>query len=573
MSLNEKEILVTGANGQLGRQLRQEFPEAIFTGRDELDPSSAEQVENFDFSGVKTIINAAAWTKVDDAEKPELYEQVVAANVDVVRNLGRVAINNDLTLVHVSSDYVFDGTREIHTEDEPLSPHGVYAETKAKGDIEAEKVPKHYTVRTSWVVGDGNKFVKTMANLADRDIAPKVVNDQFGRLSFTEDIADGIRHLLETESPYGTYNLSNEGETVSWADIAKRVYEQRGKSADMVTPVSTEEYFGDKPHAPRPTHSTLDLSKIEQTGFTPREQRKALQLYIEQLYGKEEVKMKGIILAGGSGSRLWPITKGISKQLMPIYDKPMIYYPLTTLMQAGIKDVLIITTPDDQSQFERLLGDGSQWGINLQYEVQPSPDGLAQAFVIGEEFIGKDKVALVLGDNLFHGDKLDESLQECTDPDGGIVFAYEVSDPERYGVVEFDENKKAISIEEKPTHPKSNHAVVGLYFYDNAVVDIAKNVKPSERGELEITSVNDEYLKRGKLQVTTLETGDVWLDTGTIDSMIEATEYIKVLQKRTGQIIGSPEKTALQQGHITKQELDELAEPLKKSGYGKYLKP
>ena len=283
--------------------------------------------------------------------------------------------------------------------------------------------------------------------------------------------------------------------------------------------------------------------------------------------------MKGIILAGGSGSRLWPITKGISKQLMPIYDKPMIYYPLTTLMQAGIKDVLIITTPDDQSQFERLLGDGSQWGINLQYEVQPSPDGLAQAFVIGEEFIGKDKVALVLGDNLFHGDKLDESLQECTDPDGGIVFAYEVSDPERYGVVEFDENKKAISIEEKPTHPKSNHAVVGLYFYDNAVVDIAKNVKPSERGELEITSVNDEYLKRGKLQVTTLETGDVWLDTGTIDSMIEATEYIKVLQKRTGQIIGSPEKTALQQGHITKQELDELAEPLKKSGYGKYLKP
>lgn len=281
--------------------------------------------------------------------------------------------------------------------------------------------------------------------------------------------------------------------------------------------------------------------------------------------------MKGIILAGGSGSRLWPITKGISKQLMPIYDKPMIYYPLTTLMQAGIKDILVITTPDDQSQFERLLGDGKQWGINLQYEVQPNPDGLAQAFIIGEEFIGKDKVALVLGDNLFHGDKLDESLSECTDPDGGVVFAYEVSDPERYGVVEFDENKTAISIEEKPANPKSNHAVVGLYFYDNDVVEIAKNVKPSDRGELEITSINEEYLNRGKLQVTTLETGDVWLDTGTIDSMIEATEYIKVLQNRTGQIIGSPEKTAFQQGYITKEQLEKLAEPLKKSGYGKYL--
>lgn len=289
MSLNEKEILVTGANGQLGRQLRKEFPGAIFTGREELDPSSAEQVDNFDFSNVKTIVNAAAWTKVDDAENPELREQVEAANIEIVRNLGKIAIKNDLTLVHVSSDYVFDGTNEVHTEDEPLSPHGVYAETKADGDIEAEKVPKHYTIRTSWVVGDGNNFVKTMANLADRDVTPTVVNDQFGRLSFTEDIASGIRVLLENESPYGTYNLSNNGETMSWADIAKQVYELRGKSPDMVTPVSTEQYFGDKPHAPRPTHSTLDLSKIEQVGFTPREQREALELYLERLYVMEGV--------------------------------------------------------------------------------------------------------------------------------------------------------------------------------------------------------------------------------------------------------------------------------------------
>lgn len=281
--------------------------------------------------------------------------------------------------------------------------------------------------------------------------------------------------------------------------------------------------------------------------------------------------MKGIILAGGSGSRLWPITKGISKQLMPIYDKPMVYYPLTTLMSAGIKDILIITTPEDQFQFQRLLGDGTQWGINLEYAVQPTPDGLAQAFIIGEEFIGNDKVALVLGDNIFQGRRLSESLKKCTDPEGGIVFAYQVSDPERYGVVEFDENRTAISIEEKPAVAKSNYAVVGLYFYDNDVVEIAKNVQPSERGELEITAVNEEYLRRGKLQVTTLNDGDVWLDTGTIDSMTDAADYVKVLQKRTGQIIGSPESIAHEEGFISTEQLNTLAEQLKKSGYGEYI--
>ena len=281
--------------------------------------------------------------------------------------------------------------------------------------------------------------------------------------------------------------------------------------------------------------------------------------------------MKGIILAGGSGTRLWPITQAISKQLMPIYDKPMIYYPLTTLMQAGIRDILIITTPDDQAGFQRLLGDGSQWGITLEYAVQPNPDGLAQAFIIGEEFIGNDKVALVLGDNIFHGERLDESLQECTNPDGGTVFAYKVSDPERYGVVEFDEQNQAISIEEKPAEPKSNFAVVGLYFYDNDVVEIAKNAEPSDRGELEITSINAEYLRRGKLQVQTLDNGDVWLDTGTIDSLTDASDFVRVIQKRTGRIIGSPEKTAFKNGWINREQLDTLAEPLKKSGYSNYF--
>lgn len=282
--------------------------------------------------------------------------------------------------------------------------------------------------------------------------------------------------------------------------------------------------------------------------------------------------MKGIILAGGSGTRLWPITKGISKQLMPIYDKPMVYYPLTTLMQSGIRDILVINTPEEQPLFQRLLSDGSQWGINITYAVQPKPEGLAQAFIIGEDFIGNDKVALVLGDNIFYGNELDESLKACTSPDGGIVFAYEVSDPERYGVVEFDAKNKAISIEEKPARPKSNFAVVGLYYYDNDVVEVAKHIKPSDRGELEITAVNAEYLRSGKLKVQKLEAGDVWLDTGTIDSLTDASDFVRVMQRRTGQIIGSPEKTAFQQGFITADQLAALAGPLKKSGYGTYLR-
>ncbi|HZL08121.1 MAG TPA: glucose-1-phosphate thymidylyltransferase RfbA [Candidatus Dormibacteraeota bacterium] len=281
--------------------------------------------------------------------------------------------------------------------------------------------------------------------------------------------------------------------------------------------------------------------------------------------------MKGIILAGGSGTRLYPITKGISKQIMPIYDKPMIYYPLSTLLQAGIRDILIITTPDDQPQFQRLLGDGSELGINLQYAAQPSPDGLAQAFIIGEEFIGSDKVALILGDNIFYGEAFGHVLKNCVDPDGGIVFAYKVADPERYGVVEFDDSQHAVSIEEKPSEPKSDYAVVGLYFYDNEVIQIAKNIQPSDRGELEITTVNEEYLKRGKLKVQTMSRGSAWLDTGTFESMNDASEYIRVIEKRTGLKIGCIEEVAYHQGFIDKDQLQKIADPLVKSGYGKYL--
>ncbi|HSX29844.1 MAG TPA: glucose-1-phosphate thymidylyltransferase RfbA [Candidatus Saccharimonadales bacterium] len=281
--------------------------------------------------------------------------------------------------------------------------------------------------------------------------------------------------------------------------------------------------------------------------------------------------MKGIILAGGSGTRLYPITKGISKQLMPIYDKPMVYYPLATLMMAGISEILIITTPEDQSQFQRLLGDGSQLGCRFEYAAQPKPEGLAQAFIIGEQFIGDDKVALVLGDNIFYGHGFGDSLKNCTDPDGGVVFAYPVSDPQRYGVVEFDDDNRAISIEEKPADPKSNYAVVGLYFYDNEVINIAKNIKPSDRGELEITTVNEEYLKRGKLHVQTMDRGTAWLDTGTFGSMNDASQFVEVIEKRTGLKVGCVEEVAWQEGYIDDGQLVQLADDLQKSGYGKYL--
>jgi len=281
--------------------------------------------------------------------------------------------------------------------------------------------------------------------------------------------------------------------------------------------------------------------------------------------------MKGIILAGGSGTRLHPITLAVSKQLMPVYDKPMIYYPLSTLMYAGIKDILIISTPQDLPLFKQLLGDGEKLGCNFQYAEQANPNGLAEAFIIGKDFIGNDKVALILGDNIFYGSGLKELLQSNNNPDGGVIYAYHVLDPERYGVVEFDKSGKALSIEEKPKSPKSNYAVPGIYFYDNSVVGIAANIKPSARGELEITDINNEYLKQGKLSVSILDKGTAWLDTGTFASLMQAAQFVEVIEERQGLKIGAIEEAAYEMGYISKEQLVALAEPLLKSGYGKHL--
>ena len=281
--------------------------------------------------------------------------------------------------------------------------------------------------------------------------------------------------------------------------------------------------------------------------------------------------MKGIVLAGGSGTRLYPLTKAVSKQLMPVYDKPMIYYPLSTLMSAGIKEILIISTPEDLPKFKELLGNGKDYGCRFEYAIQEQPNGLAEAFLIGELFIGNDKVALILGDNIFYGSGLQQLLKESNNPQGGIIFAYHVQNPKQYGVVEFDNNNIAMSIEEKPQKPKSNFAVPGIYFYDNSVVEIAKNIKPSERGELEITDINKAYLEQGKLKVQILDKGTAWLDTGTFNSLMQASQFVQVIEERQGLKIGCIEETAFKQGFINKTQLLELAKPLLKSGYGKYL--
>ncbi len=519
------------------------------------------------------VINAAAWTAVDRAETEEAAALVV--NAEAPGAMARECAARGIVFLHVSTDYVFDGSgARAWAPGDATGPLGAYGRTKLAGEQAVRAAGGvHGILRTSWVFSaDGANFVKTMLRLGASRQALNVVGDQIGGPTPAANIAAALLRMAEVlgarPEAAGTYHLSGAPD-VSWADFAREIFAQAGLAV-AVTDIPTSAY---PTPATRPGNSRLDCTTLAEVFGIARPDWRAGLAYSAGGIGRGEVtKRKGIILAGGSGTRLYPITMGVSKQLLPLYDKPMIYYPLTVLMLAGIREILIITTPDDQPQFRRLMGDGSQWGLRIDYVAQPSPDGLAQAYLLGEAFLDGAPSAMVLGDNIFFGHGLPEALAAADAREaGGTVFGYRVADPERYGVVEFDAQGIAKAIVEKPEMPASDYAVTGLYFLDGTAPDKARAVKPSARGELEIVTLLEIYLAEGTLAVEKMGRGYAWLDTGTHASLLDAGNFVRTLQQRQGLQVGSPDEIAYAAGWIDKAGLAVRAKLFGKTDYGRYL--
>tara|TARA_Y100000034_G_scaffold134144_1_gene201758 strand:+ start:289 stop:2016 length:1728 start_codon:yes stop_codon:yes gene_type:complete len=560
--------LILGGNGMLAYELKRVFPNSTSWDIEELDITNEERCfDKISLLNPDLIINAAAFTNVDTCE--EDIETTMKINSYPLGHLSKIANHCNAKLVHISTDYVFDGTSsEGYDEDSKRSPINIYGQSKAiSEEILLKNAKQPYLIRTSWLFGkNGKNFVQTILNLTTNMDEIKVVNDQIGCPTYTKDLAKQIKLIINEYKP-GIYHVTNS-DKCSWFNFAQEIIKQSNKTTNTI-PISTQESFSLFSHikAKRPNYSILKNTKLPNI----RSWKDSLKEYLEET-NMIDKKTKGIILAGGSGTRLYPITKSISKQLIPVFDKPMIYYPISILMISKIREILIISTPQDLPLYKKLLGDGSQLGISISYAEQPKPEGLAQAFIIGKEFIGKDNVCLILGDNIYYGHGFPAFLKRARlRKEGATVFGYWVKNPQRYGVATFDKENKVIDIEEKPKEPKSNWAVTGLYFYDNKVVDIACNLKPSARGELEITDVNNTYLKMNKLYMEKLGRGFAWLDTGTHSSLMQASNFIETIENRQGLKVACIEEIAYLMGFINESQLKDLAESLGKNDYGKYL--
>ena len=613
-------ILVFGFGGQVATELRalsggaHTITALDRAGADLTDPAAcaaaiAERAPD-------AVINAAAYTAVNDAETHEATAHVI--NADAPAAMAQACAARDIPFVTISTDYVFSGTGTTPwAPDDPTGPQGAYGRTKRAGEEAVIAAGGRAAIlRTSWVVSaHGTNFVKTMLRLgAERD-SLTIVADQIGGPTGAADIAAACIRIAQTlnSDPYsgGIYHFSG-GPDTSWADFARAIFNAAGITCTVVD-ITSQEY---PMPAARPLNSRMDCTSTHATfGIARPDWRTSLHAILTDLGADPEAlplcppeidqetgpetapetdcphsnqpfltdrrstdpmtqstSRKGIILAGGSGTRLYPITVSVSKQLLPIYDKPMIYYPLSVLMLGGIREIAIITTPEDQAQFQRLMGDGSQWGLSFTYIVQPSPDGLAQAYLLAKDFLNGAPSAMVLGDNIFFGHGLPSMLEKADQvQSGGTVFGYHVADPERYGVVAFAAEGKANAIIEKPPVPPSNYAVTGLYFLDSTAPDRAAEVKPSDRGELEITTLLETYLHEGSLSVERMGRGYAWLDTGTHGSLLDAGNFVRTLQMRQGLQTGSPDEIAFEKGWLSPEELERRAELFKKNTYGEYL--